>query len=161
MRRLLLPLLALSLAACATQPPVVPEVGPRAPVAAVEQADPWSGQDAIRFELAGVEPAWREASFARAALALAASAPLDGPVLIQVLELDGCWGRAWWDERKGSYRIQLDSSIPGPGSDWAIDTLIHEWAHCLVVGACKEDSHGPLWGVAHARCYRAAVDPGP
>lgn len=158
-------LLALSLAACATRRPDAPEVGLGSAGVVVEAAGPWNSQEGlqpVRFELAeGLEPAWREAPFARAALALAAEAPLDGPVLIQVLELEGVWGMAWWDEQMGSYRIQLDISIPGPGADWAIDTLIHEWAHCLVVGACKEDSHGPIWGVAQARCYRAAVDPGP
>lgn len=38
----------------------------------------------------------------------------------------------------------------------AIDTLIHEYAHCLdhvKNGDCRKD-HRNSWGVAYARCYR-------
>lgn len=36
------------------------------------------------------------------------------------------------------------------------DTIVHEWAHAMAWGA--ETDHGPEWGVAYARAYRATVE---
>jgi hypothetical protein len=35
-----------------------------------------------------------------------------------------------------------------------MDALIHEWAHSLTP---RNADHGPAWGLAYARCYRAAM----
>lgn len=106
-------------------------------------------------------PDWLSPSFFRAISTLAAEVPLDAPVKVEVLCLDGKWGQAWWNEDSGYYHIQLDAEIPGPNVDWALDVLIHEWAHCIVFGAASwEDPHDAMWGVALSRCYRAVVDPG-
>ena len=37
---------------------------------------------------------------------------------------------------------------------WA-DTLLHEWAHVLTFHGTDGDVHGPEWGLAYARLYRA------
>lgn len=36
-----------------------------------------------------------------------------------------------------------------------VDSLIHEWAHALTWFGADEDFHGPEWGLAYARIYRA------
>lgn len=40
---------------------------------------------------------------------------------------------------------------------WAlqIDTLLHEWAHALTWHGNDDDDHGPEWGLAYAKLYRA------
>ena len=50
--------------------------------------------------------------------------------------------------------IDIDESLTGRE---AIDTLIHEYAHVVAWGTDKND-HGPNWGKAYARCYRAVVE---
>lgn len=119
-----------------------------------EQPQEWSVQSEV------TRPAWLTPVFFRAITTLVENVPLDAPLKIEVLSLEGKWGQAWWNEATGHYHIQLDSEIPGPALDWAIDVLIHEWAHCVVLGAASwEDPHDAMWGVALARCYRAIVDP--
>lgn len=39
-----------------------------------------------------------------------------------------------------------------------LDTLIHEWAHTLSWDTAPTSHHGPAWGRAYARCYRAILD---
>lgn len=42
-----------------------------------------------------------------------------------------------------------------------IDTLRHEWAHCLAWhdGPFCEGDHPDDWGIQYARCYRATTEP--
>lgn len=47
-------------------------------------------------------------------------------------------------------RIDADSTLYE-----ALDTLIHEYAHALTPHEKRQ--HGPLWGVAFARCYRIVI----
>ena len=40
-----------------------------------------------------------------------------------------------------------------------IDTLLHEWAHCLSwLGAGHNKDHGSEWGIAYARIYRKFLE---
>jgi len=42
----------------------------------------------------------------------------------------------------------------GQPSQVMLDTLVHEFAHCLAFDEWeKTQSHGPKWGVAFAECY--------
>lgn len=48
--------------------------------------------------------------------------------------------------RKQSYKLR-------------IDTLIHEWAHCLTwFGAETDEDHSSEWGLAYARIYRTFIE---
>ena len=51
------------------------------------------------------------------------------------------------------YLITIDSALPNPIA-WMI--LLHEWAHALTWGACKEDDvdHNDAWGIAYAMLWR-------
>ena len=40
-----------------------------------------------------------------------------------------------------------------------IDTLIHEWAHCLTwFGAETDEDHSSEWGITYAKIYRTFVE---
>jgi hypothetical protein len=58
-------------------------------------------------------------------------------------------GQAWKSRRLA--RITL---TPVECEECVQDTLTHEWAHLMQEGS--EEPHGPGWGVAYAKCYRAA-----
>jgi hypothetical protein len=89
--------------------------------------------------------------------ALATQCPLGAPAEIRLVDLGtlGAWGRTEWLQDRGCWSLLLAES----DEPVLRDTLIHEWAHALVskAGGPLEDSHGPFWGVAYARCYRAVV----
>jgi hypothetical protein len=38
-----------------------------------------------------------------------------------------------------------------------LDTLMHEWAHCLAGWNNKGDHHSDKWGLAYAKIYREIV----
>ncbi len=43
--------------------------------------------------------------------------------------------------------------------DAKIDTLLHEWAHCLTwLGDGQDEDHSPEWGISHARIYRRFLE---
>lgn len=72
-------------------------------------------------------------------------------------EKDDVWGDTWWDARSQVYRIRIDNT-QSPRE--MRRTLIHEWAHAMVWMAPQrsgDERHGPLFGVAWARCYRALL----
>jgi len=53
------------------------------------------------------------------------------------------------------FRIRINRDL---GWALAVDTLLHEWAHLLCWFNCPEDEpHGPEWGIAYARVYRAYI----
>lgn len=147
MKRLLLVLPTL-LPACAAVP---------APTSQPAQEAAQGFQEAAQSPQA---PEWLSPVFGTALRALGRLAPLDAPLRLDITELEGRWGDAWFDPDTGEYVIRLSRDIPGPEPDWALTVLAHEWAHCLLlsVGHLCEDDHGPLWGVAFARCYRIIMD---
>ena len=73
------------------------------------------------------------------------------PVQIVIVPLAEDWGTC--NRVPGRYIIEIDSSLR---PCLATRILIHEWAHTLSWDA--EDDHGPAWGVAYSRCYRALFD---
>ncbi len=91
--------------------------------------------------------------------ALTEHCPLNAPAHVQVHFIDGnFWGTARWQAKEGRYLIEVDSR---QAQHSVADTLIHEWAHAMVWDATQrdgDDGHGPLWGVAYARCYRVMLD---
>ena len=38
------------------------------------------------------------------------------------------------------------------------DTLVHEWAHCLVGWDDDHSSHSREWGIVYARIYREIIE---
>lgn len=58
------------------------------------------------------------------------------------------------------FKIRINNDVlhlPRFGADWAVDTLLHEYAHVLAWTPehMKLDDHGPEWGLAMSRVYRA------
>lgn len=50
------------------------------------------------------------------------------------------------------YLIRINKNLP---EHIAIDTYIHEHAHCLTLKDCKKDYHDHKWGIAYSKVYRA------
>lgn len=81
---------------------------------------------------------------------LKASVPLSLPVSVRVmaipkrLKLDGY---TTWDGERLLIRIHN-----GRLKD-AIETLVHEWGHALVI--CDGYSHSEFWGRKHSEAYQA------
>ncbi len=43
--------------------------------------------------------------------------------------------------------------------DARVDTLMHEWAHCLTwLGDGQNEAHSSEWGISHARIYRRFLE---
>jgi len=102
---------------------------------------------------------WREARFREAVEVLTVECPLNADVLVEVVQIPGAyWGLCSWDEEAEQYVILVDSRQHFQG---LISTLEHEWAHAMVWDASRDegyDGHGPMWGVAFARCYRIVLE---
>lgn len=66
------------------------------------------------------------------------------------------WGSCEKLESPDRFIIRIHSRL---SDDLAVSILAHEWAHAR---AWSEDplveNHGPEWGVAYSRCYRALFD---
>lgn len=55
---------------------------------------------------------------------------------------------------KNKFLIRIKNSLP---STYAIDILLHEWAHVLAWHSPGED-HGMNWGKAYSKVYRVFED---
>jgi hypothetical protein len=55
---------------------------------------------------------------------------------------------------RGRFTITIDPDEATSVHMWR-ELLAHEWAHTLVWHVKGEKDHGPMWGVAYARCYCA------
>lgn len=60
------------------------------------------------------------------------------------------------------FKIRINRTL---GKDFAVATLIHEWAHALAhvpeawtVSRKVVNDHGPEWGIAFAKSYCVATD---
>lgn len=85
--------------------------------------------------------------------ALILECPLNADAVVVFRKIDAnVWGWTWYDARQGVYMIEVDTRQPIHAM---LDTLIHEWAHAMIWDASQGAGapHGPLWGVAWARCY--------
>lgn len=72
-------------------------------------------------------------------------------VSVRVLKIrSGNCGDTRRNERGFLVRIQKDQPI-----QVMLDTLVHEFAHCLSFDEWESTGeHGPRWGVALSECYR-------
>ena len=100
---------------------------------------------------------WDAERFALAVETLKAECPLNADAAVVVHLTPGYWGYCFWNEAAGVYEIHINSR---QAMHSIIDTLIHEWAHAMVWDSSRDEvygDHGPIWGVAQARCYRAVL----
>ena len=74
--------------------------------------------------------------------------PLDRPVIVRRVPMPGYWG--WTTKTSKAFYISLNKDAK---LDAQKDTITHEWAHCMVDWAVKEQ-HCAKWGIAYARISR-------
>ena len=84
--------------------------------------------------------------------------PLAPPLKVVTVpqnKIKGLCGYALIEEEPISFKIVISKELSKVA---AIDTLIHEYAHCLdyLTGNDCRTHHRISWGVCYARCYRAA-----
>jgi hypothetical protein len=83
--------------------------------------------------------------------------PLPFPVRLVIRKLEEEHGYSDFRETPKRGRSFIIGVSSGMGMSQAEDTLMHEYAHCLCWFSTQED-HGPEWGVAFSRVYRAIVE---
>lgn len=85
--------------------------------------------------------------------------PLREKLSISIGQIEqAAWGWARWNAKLDRFEIKIDHR---QSMRDVMDVLIHEWAHVMVWDASEGKEfkgHGPLWGVAYARCYRAKLE---
>ena len=87
--------------------------------------------------------------------ALRAECPVDRPVRVRLEHtLAEKFGSCNLTQDEKGFTITVFTR--GSSASELRDTIVHEWAHAMVWGA--ETKHGPEWGVAFARAYRAAIE---
>jgi hypothetical protein len=114
-------------------------------------------QDGPYIVIEEVPPSFDPVAFEAILRHLGETCPLNANVAVQITPLEGLWGSCSWRPAWGVYHIQIDPRQPMHA---IVETLIHEWAHAMVWDASQreeDDQHGPLWGVAQARAYRAVL----
>lgn len=97
--------------------------------------------------------------FERLLTALRREMPLKKPVRVIAVTREclkhaedrrkSCYGECETDGSR--YLIRINHNKP---ADSAIDTLLHEWAHCHAPIYANKTSHTDEWGVAYAKAYR-------
>lgn len=104
-------------------------------------------------------------TFRRALHRLRKEAPPVLPVTVRRVDLErrklfGYCELAYTARGKpAGFWIALDRGISGI---LLLDTLAHEWAHCLAWDHSPTvGQHSPEWGVQYARCYRLLIDHDP
>ena len=80
------------------------------------------------------------------------------PIKLRIAPLKDCFGCCDMRQTKRDGSHFLITLAKGMEPVQAADTLLHEYAHCLAWFSSGED-HGPEWGVAFSRCYKAFCDP--
>lgn len=88
---------------------------------------------------------------------LARRCPAAHPVRVRLAHLPkDLWGDCHLvTPRKGRPYFQVRLALHQDEASMRA-TLAHEWAHALAWWVDGKQDHGPGWGVALARCYRAA-----
>lgn len=87
--------------------------------------------------------------------ALRAECPVDRPVRVRLEHtLAEKFGSC--NETRNGKGFTITVFTKGSSASELRDTIVHEWAHAMAWGS--ETEHGPEWGVAYARAYRATVE---
>lgn len=74
------------------------------------------------------------------------------PVTVEYGEVeDDSWATSEWLEHDQEFRVLFHRRTP---ELLRLEVLAHEWAH-LLAWDVEEVEHGPEWGEAYSRCYRA------
>lgn len=58
------------------------------------------------------------------------------------------------EDRKKYFKIRINKCYK---LEIQIDTLMHEWAHCLANWHALEDPHSKEWGIWYAKIYREVM----
>jgi hypothetical protein len=89
--------------------------------------------------------------------ALTLHVPCDRPVLVMLANIEDPCVLGYIEESTISPAliIHVDHELEDEAQ---AEVLIHEWAHGLVwdVSRSINDAHGPFWGLAYARAYKAS-----
>ncbi len=59
------------------------------------------------------------------------------------------------NRKKGSFLVRIEKSLSETA---AIETLLHEVAHCLAWDKDYDEDHGPSWGKAYSVVYRKFLE---
>ena len=81
--------------------------------------------------------------------------PADSPVCVASAPLKGVHGCT--SLKTGYYQIKINKR---KSFSLRIDTLIHEWAHCITWLGAEADieDHSSEWGLAYAKIYRTHIE---
>ena len=80
--------------------------------------------------------------------------PADSPISIKSVSMKE---HGYTQPETGYYQIKVNKK---KSFSLRIDTLLHEWAHCLTWLGAETDieDHGAEWGIAYARLYRTFLE---
>ena len=101
-------------------------------------------------------PSYFGKKFDRSLRRLRQGLPLGAPLDVKTVrpaKIAGLCGLCWIHEDPTSFVIEVSRELSEVA---AIDTLIHEYAHCLdhEQNGDSRKEHRNSWGVAFAKCYR-------
>ena len=101
-------------------------------------------------------PSYFGKKFDRALRRLREEIPLGAEMIVRTVKPEkvvGLCGLCWIHEDPTSFIIEVSRELSEVA---AIDTLIHEYAHCLdhQENGDSRKEHRNSWGVCYARCYR-------
>lgn len=99
------------------------------------------------------------AKFRKTLATLRVLCPTDYPVRVRRVPMgEGFHGDVCISTRgKKAYKVRINSENC---ITCQIETLVHEWAHCMTwcVTHERHDDHGSHFGIAYAEAYQAAYD---
>jgi len=73
------------------------------------------------------------------------------PISVRVLPIAADrYGDCYFDSKLKKFVIRIDKSI---SEDTAINTLIHEVAHCICYFEKEKEEHGKIFGNAYSKAY--------
>ena len=79
------------------------------------------------------------------------SFPQDHPVSVRRVKMSKAYDGDC-ELKKKYFLVRINNRLP---EHVAIDTLLHEYAHCVAWNKCMVDHHCSEWGKAYSKIYRA------
>lgn len=79
------------------------------------------------------------------------SFPQDYPVSVRRVKMSKAYDGDC-ELKKKYFLVRINNRLP---EHVAIDTLLHEYAHCVAWNKCMVDHHCSEWGKAYSKIYRA------